>query len=84
MGMADQRRKFSFKWRRVCLIVCMYGVQGIYGVQGVHMGRKLAMKGAVDRRADEHPKNNNSGTRQMHNKEETKTQSHLMRFVDLI
>ena len=45
----------------MCLIVCMYGVEGMYGVQGVHMGRKLAMRESVDRRADEQPKNNTSG-----------------------
>ena len=45
----------------MCLIVCMYGVEGMYGVQGVHMGRKLATRESVDRRADEQPKNNTSG-----------------------
>jgi hypothetical protein len=61
----------------------MYGVQGIYGVQGVHMGRKLAMRESVDRGGDEqHPKKTRE--RQMHNKEATKTPRHLMRLVDLI
>jgi hypothetical protein len=47
------------------------------------MGRKLAMRGAADRRGDEHPKKI-TRERQMHNKEEEETPSHLMRFVDLI
>jgi hypothetical protein len=70
------------QWQCMCLIVCMYGVQGIYGVQGVHMGRKLAMREPVDRRGNEQQKITREC--QMHKKVAKKTQSHLMRFVDLI
>jgi hypothetical protein len=47
------------------------------------MGRKLAMRGAVDRRGDQHTIKI-TRERQMHNKEEKETQCHLMRFVDII
>ena len=46
-------------------------------------GQKVGDEGIVDRGADEqHPKKTRE--RQMHNKEATKTPSHLMRLVDLI
>jgi hypothetical protein len=48
-----------------------------------YVWQKVGNEGAVDRRAEEHRKKI-TREREMHDKEETKTYSHLGRFVDLI